>query len=359
MIRILLRCGFCACLAFVTLEVCARVDDYVSYGAPLWKPYNVEQIHEFDRHGRRGKPHARYRKWKLNELGFRGPDLKPDSIRIAVFGASETFGLYESPDHEYPRLLENELNKRSGEDRFNVVNAAYAGMPVFAMTPRVAEIAATVRPKVALIYATPANYIWLPWVKLEMNPMRQPPFDLRIKESLKNVAKQVIPDPVQNWIREKEIAAAVSEYGPVMDRIPEKNVERFTEDIRLLASELQARGIEPWLVTHAHRFHDPPTDEDKDMLVTWRKFYPMLSEQGFLDMERRMNDAVRRIAASQGYTLVDAARQIPPGSRNFADFTHFTNEGSSIMARVLADAVYPRFENCCAATAGIASKPQR
>ena len=62
----LIRVLTCGMVAVLTMEICARVDDYVTYGAPFWKPYNVEQIYDFDTLGRRGKPNAQFRKWKLN-----------------------------------------------------------------------------------------------------------------------------------------------------------------------------------------------------------------------------------------------------------------------------------------------------
>src|SRR5262245_29854044 len=109
----LLRVLSCSVVALCTIELCARIDDYLVYGAPMWGAYNIDRIYEFDSLGRRGKPYAQFRKWKLNSLGYRGPEPANGSVRIVVFGASETFGLYESPDHEYPRLLERELNDRT------------------------------------------------------------------------------------------------------------------------------------------------------------------------------------------------------------------------------------------------------
>jgi hypothetical protein len=46
--------------------------------------------------GQHGRPNAQYLKWKLNSLGFRGPELDPGATRILCVGSSETFGQYES-----------------------------------------------------------------------------------------------------------------------------------------------------------------------------------------------------------------------------------------------------------------------
>jgi len=67
----------------------------------------------------------------------------------------------------------------------------------------------------------------------------------------------------------------------------------------------------------------------------------MLKEDGFLDMEWRMNDAIRRLAAEQHLALIDAARAISPGKQDFADFSHFTTDGAHSMAIYLANELEP------------------
>jgi hypothetical protein len=103
----------------------------------------------------------------------------------------------------------------------------------------------------------------------------------------------------------------------------------------------RAAGAAPVVVTHASAIGPNATAADRDLLVSWRKFYPMLEEDGFPDMERRMNDALRRVAAEQRVTLIDAARAIPPDNRYFADFVHFSDAGATLMARTLADGLAP------------------
>ena len=77
------------------------------------------------------------------------------------------------------------------------------------------------------------------------------------------------------------------------------------------------------------------------MLVKWRLAYPGLKEGGFLDLELRMNEAVRDVAREHGAVLADAARVVPPGPRYFADFVHFSNAGAERMAALLAEKLTP------------------
>ena len=115
----------------LALEATTRLDQWWSQGAPLLGEFTYESaLQERDEAGVRGRPHGRYEKWKLNAHGLRGPDLAtpkpPGVVRIASIGASETFGLYETPGREWPRQLEAEL-RASGLEA-EVLNASIAGM---------------------------------------------------------------------------------------------------------------------------------------------------------------------------------------------------------------------------------------
>jgi lysophospholipase L1-like esterase len=353
-IRFYLRLALCLVISVFTLEACARLDDYFSYRAPILGVYNSDGMYETDRIGKRGKPFGRYKKWQLNSLGFRGPELRPGSVRILCFGASETFGLYEPPGEEYPRVLEQDLNAHAGHETYDVLNVAYAGESVHTAALRVPEIVERVRPQVAVIYPSLANYIWLPWsghnaaapaapTAQAASPRFQ--FEWRIGENVHNLLKEVLPQGFQSWLREREIRRDATRFGPTMDRVPEHNVEVFRQDLLELVHVLKASGVEPVLVTHATRFGQTSVDAlsttDRRMLVSWRKFFPMLSEKGFLDMEARLNDVVRSVASEEHVQLVDAAREIPPGDTNFADYAHFTAAGSAVMAGKLTDGLTP------------------
>ena len=343
-----LRCVLGVLLAVFTLEFCARLDDCLSYGAPMWGPYDTGIMYVRDNIGTKGKPFARYKKWQLNSLGFRGPELQPGRVRIICFGSSETFGLYEAPGEEYPMQLERELNSWAGRNLFQVVNVALPGETIQTQINRVPEIVAEVRPQVALIYPSLAQYIWLPQLKPDpaapTEAASHPHFEWRIATNLRELAKRSLPNPVQNYFREREIRSEVAMYGTVMERIPEENIIRFQNDLGNLVKSLRDAGVQPVLVTHATRFGpvlSVSSSGERYVLVSWRKFFPMLKEDGFLDMEWRMNEAIRQVAAEQHLVLIDAAVQVPPGKENFADFSHFTTSGARLMAVDLAGELEP------------------
>lgn len=119
-------------LVGVGAEAAARLDDWIHDATPLLaSPSRDRDLVVAESWGYRGRPHGAFRKWWLNAFGFRGPEIaqQPPSyhIRILILGASETFGLYESPDHEYPARLRARL---ASSPEIEVVNAAMAGISV-------------------------------------------------------------------------------------------------------------------------------------------------------------------------------------------------------------------------------------
>ena len=91
----------------------SRVDDYFTWGAPVFANYTHDELRIGDSLGFHNRPNAKFQKWEINSHGFRSPETtreKPDSvIRVIMTGASETFGLLESPGMEYSAQMQSIL----------------------------------------------------------------------------------------------------------------------------------------------------------------------------------------------------------------------------------------------------------
>lgn len=323
-------------IAIVTSEVCARVEDNVRYGAPLLANYSFDSIYAYDSLGKHGKPNSGYLQWHLNEAGYRGPALRRDTYRIMAIGSSETFGLYESESMEWPRQLEQMLNADDPSGRVEVVNTALPGMTIRAALDRLPQTLARLHPDAVAIYPSYANYIGkVRSARTRLNVPKEMP-ELRILGRLDNLSKRTLPDSVQDALRAVQVRLS-AKHLRVNDRIPQASVDLFESDLDQLVTELQRRNIEVVLATHATRFGEAARPEDKPFLISWRKSYPELREDGFLDMEQRMTAAVQRIAQRHNIDVVDAAHRVAPGAENFAEFVHFTDHGATALASLFAE----------------------
>jgi lysophospholipase L1-like esterase len=333
-----------AAIAALTLELCARVEDRLRYGAPLLGNYSMESLYRYDALGKYGAPHGSYLGWHLNGEGYRGPELRADTFRIACIGSSETFGLYESPNEEWPRQLEAILNEPGRTARYEAVDVAYPGMSVGTSLLRLPQMLAAVHPQMVVVYPSYSGYIDTDTPLQWPNPpaparaARAAGLQIRIATRLHNLLKQALPAGLQDRLREYQVAHD-PDARHAMARLPEKNVEAFQSDLTHLTAELKARGVEVILVTHANRFGKRVDGRDAGFLTGWRTSYPSLEEGGFLDMEKRMSAAVLAVAADQHVALVDAANRMEPGPTNFVEFVHFTDAGAHALAAMVAEAV--------------------
>ena len=67
----------------------------------------------------------------VNSMGLRGKDIgkkKTTKIRIICLGSSTTYGTGLNYSDTYPKLLQDRLDRRFGENRFEVINAGQPGL---------------------------------------------------------------------------------------------------------------------------------------------------------------------------------------------------------------------------------------
>lgn len=330
-------------LFVLVLELCIRTEDWFKWGAPFWGEYSRNILMTNDALGIHNRPNAQFEKWRINHHGFRGKELslkKPKGvIRIAITGASETFGLYESQDMEFASQMQKMLDAVT-PNRYQVLNAASVGMT----PPRIAHYfnswIINFSPDILIFYPTPSFY-------LEINPVQSKiaihnpgdnsknlwPF-LRLKRKLRTALKQFIPANFQMYIKRFLIWRAIKNHpqGWVWNHPPPSRTRLFRQHLNDLISQVQEIGVQVIISTHANRFSANLSNEDYQHLVSWRKFFPRASERCLLDMESKTNDIIRRLSQSHSVRVIDIAKLVPKSSKYFADFAHFTDKGAHIVA---------------------------
>jgi lysophospholipase L1-like esterase len=328
-------------------ELIARLDDRLFTDVPvLASPDREADLMLRGPSGIRGKPHGVYRKWKLNNFGFLGPDMleAPAGHRVMVLGASETFGLYESRGHDYPSLLRQELN-RDGKGHIEIVNAAIAGMALPTMTQFWDAWASRFDPTIVVIYPSPQFYLDIepPAARLKSfvpEAIPEPGVQSRLAERIK--------DSVKVWPVLREIRARFIVSGALKGKDdayiftaspPKARLEAFAQDLERLCDAIANRGAVPVLVTHAFKTPSPPAVRDLPELRYYRIFFPRATPESMPAFDAAAQTATIELARRRGWHVIDAASSLNGRRALFADPVHFNDAGSLQMASILATAL--------------------
>jgi len=348
----------------VVLEVTCRFEDWIRYGTPVWSRVRAkEDLIVLDDKGKHGRPNAQYRQWALNNLGMRGPDIavtKPaGDVRIAVVGASETFGLYESPGHDYPRLLEDSLRALvartcagAGTSRVDVINSAIFGMSLPTVAQDLRLRVAPLDPDVVVAYPTPMYYL-APIVPGRTRPDSSgsparlspwAPLYPRSLDRLHDALKQVAPEWFLGWLHAREVAERARREPPGwrFTTVPPDRLAAYEADLRGLVGTIRALHATPVLVTHVNAFID--NRPDAAWMAQWEEQYPRATGAALIAFDSTADDVTRRVARDSGVALVDLAGLarrglFTPYSESYADYAHFTDVGAERVAAAIAPVV--------------------
>jgi hypothetical protein len=354
-VRRLLRVLVLLSTLAITVELCARADDGIKYGAGFFAYYTPDSLSDRDARGIAfNVPNAVYEKWRNNSQGFRGPEFavsKPDGLlRIACLGSSESYGLHESPDQEWPAQLRNRLDPT----RYQVFNASVVGLELLSLREYFDARVLRFAPDVAIVLTNPARYVTrLERLNSESSlpaaPKRLSLRDLparsrsipRIRDALHRALGTTMPGFYNMYLAatlKKNVAAAeaLRLHGkPPLDRVPAQSLASFERDIDALVSHLRSHGVEPILVSYPSRI----TREnrlDTAGFLELRQFCVEFSFDGLIDAMEQLNAIVARVAARRGCPFVDAHRELASHRDYFGDAVHYTDRGASKMAELVA-----------------------
>lgn len=330
------------------VEGAVRLEDWVRFGIPLSSGIvAVDELQMTDESGAHPRPGAAFRGFRINALGFRGPDIPDSALRdrpvVVVSGASESFGLYESPGREWPRQLEDSLQAHCGAPAPVVLNAAFAGMALPTVMQDLSGRVLRRRPRVVVYYPQPMQYLHdsLPRAapRGPASP-EPPPWRSRALPRVRDQVKAAVPAPLLDWLRRRDAETARAAGVVPFATVPADRLDSLESDLRRLVGVIRAGGAAPVLVTPQHRFADTTSVAEQHWLHAWIRFAPKATAPIMLEFAARAQDRVRRVAADSGAGLID-----PPFATDhtratqFADPGHFTDAGAAILAGAAAPTV--------------------
>lgn len=344
----------------VTLEVMARLDDWISHDAPLFGRYDApSMLIDRDSLGIKGRAFGRFEKWSLNSKGFRGPDPvvpKPAGrIRIVTLGASETFGLYESEKQHWPAQLRKHLESRFPGRDIELINTSIVGLTVSSLEHYFRNRVEWIEPDLVILYPHFIDYIAGDGpggrkARSDGKPREVPGRaaheggigPLRFPSKLKLAAKTKGPQPIMNWAARKllERDLARIDRSRQVDTFDTGELARFDSLMTSFSVYLWAKGIDLVVSDYACAFAQGTPEETLEGMVNLWKVYPWLSQRALVKGLEAFNTRLAEIAARSRATWVSQSNLLAGYRENWvADGLHFTDQGAGLAARNFMPAV--------------------
>lgn len=355
-------------LFILAMEVSARIDDKIKYHAPFFGLYSSQRLRNTDSDGINcNVPNVRYEKWKINQLGFRGPDItliKPkDVIRIICMGTSESFGLYESPGKEWPNQLMDILNEFQ---RFQVINTSVVGLPLKKYVRYIEKYVLKLEPDLIILYVNPFGYAVgankfaerqaAPRIDANITSkgwkisLKDVTSNLRMLPKIKQAAKRIVPMQALKSYRllnmKKQLRALehrrLNGRNP-LDVVSQESLYTLRTDLEELIRFLRHWKIEVILSSYPVLISPENIDEHHEIFLDHRRFYIELSLLGIIDASLKFNELVQSFATTHGIDFVDNNSNIPKNLKYFADNVHYTDEGAKLVAKNFAQCIKSLF----------------
>lgn len=327
-------------LIVVSAEMTARIDDYMRFQIPVDDESSLEEALKIGDQGiTRGRPNGRYQRWKLNEHGFRSSSIdfhaskKP---RVMILGASESFGMYESPGNSYVELLE----KKHAND-YDFINASIIGMPASAMPSYWDHWLVQFKPNVVIVLANPLFYLTdLPPTvpKKTVGPTegsslrRKTIMKSRLLERLRNHLS--IPAPIQSLRQESKIKKRIESHPAdwVYQSVPEDRLAMYKEHINALAESVVASGAKVVLMTQPLSAQFPIRSEDYSDMLAARELRPRASPRSIWEFSEACRTYLVQLGRTEGIETIDLWAHMTGQKNCFADLVHFSDAGSQVVA---------------------------
>lgn len=323
-------------------EFTVRFDDWLRYGVAFDNSASsIEDLQISDSLGRHAKADAVYRKFRINSLGFRGPEVPTLTLGrrplVVVSGSSETFGLYESDGKEWPRQLEDSLAKSCPSRSVTVLNAAFAGMAMPTVIQDLTRRVLPLKPSVIIYHPQPAQYLdRIAPAAGRITAQARPPqreWHLRSTPRIRDEVKRAIPDALLDFLRREDTERSRGEQYPLFASLPVERLDTLEAQLRLLVGTVRRGGAEVVVVLPKNRFSDTTSAEERRWLRAWERHVPRATSSLFLDFSARANERIQRVARDSAVLLIDP--QFPRGperAQMFADPVHYSDRGASVMA---------------------------
>lgn len=330
----------------ILFEITVRTQDFARFQMPFSSGVmGLEDLVVRDSLGYHARPGARFLQFKINALGFRGPEVSVKELRskpaVIAMGASETFGLYESPNHEWPQQLAALLSSDCGDAPPLVLNAAVAGMSLPTVTQDLRYRLAPLRPLSVVYYPQPTQYLFEKAPKslpLVTAPTQSPSaWRMRSILRVRSVVKEALPDFMLDAARAWRARGGRKGGELLFPQIPKDRLDSLESHLRILAGESKKSGTQLALIVPENRFADTTSSAEQRWLRGWESLVPSSPARVLIEFSELAKQRIRLVASDSSLPLIETA--FPKDSTRatlFADQVHFSDEGARVVASATA-----------------------
>ncbi len=341
-------------VVIASAEMSSRVVDRLRYQVPLSATPSFEKdlFVVLPNGEKQGRPNGAYKKFRMNERGFRGPAIidppNDTAIRVMLVGSSETFGMYESLDMDYPSQLRGYL---SSHGQFQVINTALPGLSAGTAVKRIDQYLTELSPNYVVIYLSPLFELnQLPQsmdasalAKSPSRPSSKSVNPSSVGSRFLDNMKDVIEKPlfIQKWLDERAIASSRKRFGAdsVYKTVPLESVENYLKAIEELVSRIRNTGAQPILATHAIAAISTEDSISRRILESFLKNTPRATPRILIEYEEVVRQRVLELGHRENTLVVDVASELNGRHEAFGDLVHFSDKGATRIANLLANAI--------------------
>jgi len=351
-------------LAFIfTLDICARLEDAIKYGAPLWEAYSAECLESRDSSGLPyNVPNARFEKWRHNSLGFRGPEVMPikpsGTMRIVCAGSSESYGMFESPDKEWPAQLQKKLSTPT----YEIVNASAVGLNLTSYGDYLKKHVFALKPDIIVLVFSPIMYVSVlektaaekgsssktdEKNRSQNSSLTKKLFaNIRILPKIKQVIKETAIDKFPGTLKRYRIRNMQNQIEEIerlrlngrkpMDFVPDIYLNSFRVELKRLVELIRSQGIDVMLTSYPTLMSHDNITKYIEIYMDGRRFHIYFTLTGMVNSHKQMNTVIEHVAVEQQTMFLDASSIIPKSTDYYGDLFHLTDKGAQLFAEGVA-----------------------
>ncbi len=281
----------------------------------------------------------------IDRNGFIVPSKKydrPDKV-IVFLGGSTTECMFVDPDHRFPYVVGNILERETGA-KINSYNGGMSGNntlnaidilinKVIPLHPQVVVYMENINDLSTLLYS---GTYW------NERTARSPMETLKKRQLVGKLLEEIFIPNLNNAYRKLKKSLAREEEDEFAGARGKKLtidqagiVHAFAMNLQTLVCICQAHEIVPVLMTQANRITDHP-DPVVAAYINRDGGATGISYRQFKGLYDAFNDTIREVGRKNHVMVIDLAREVPPDKQYLYDLVHFNDAGSQLAAQIIA-----------------------